>query len=111
VLQDAGIEGVLSGVQMPRMNSIMERWVQTCRHELLDRTLMWNQRHLLHALREFEHFYNEHRPTGPSGLPHRCAPYPNRLPIPSGSRTSMFADVTGSAASSTSTGMPPDQHG
>ena len=41
---------------------IMERWVQTCRHELLDRTLTWNQRHLLHALREFEHFYNEHRP-------------------------------------------------
>ena len=47
---------------MPRMNSIMERWVQTCRHELLDRTLIWNQRHLLHALREYEHFYNQHRP-------------------------------------------------
>ena len=62
VLTDAGIETVLSGVQMPRMNSIMERWVQTCRLELLDRTLIWNQRHLLHALREFEHFYNEHRP-------------------------------------------------
>jgi hypothetical protein len=27
VLNDAGIETVLSGVQMPRMNSIMERWV------------------------------------------------------------------------------------
>ena len=62
VLKDAGIEVVLSGVQMPRMNSIMERWVQTCRHEMLDRTLIWNQRHLLHALREFEHFYNDHRP-------------------------------------------------
>jgi len=62
VLEDAGIKVVLSGVQMPRMNSIMERWVQTCRHELLDRTLIWNQRHLLHALREFEHFYNQHRP-------------------------------------------------
>jgi len=36
--------------------------VQTCRHELLDRTLIWNQTHLLHALREFEQFYNEHRP-------------------------------------------------
>jgi putative transposase len=47
---------------MPRMNSIMERWIQTCRHELLDRTLIWNQNHLLHALREFETFYNEHRP-------------------------------------------------
>ncbi|SEB56057.1 Integrase core domain-containing protein [Streptomyces melanosporofaciens] len=62
VLKDAGIEVVLTGIQMPRMNSVMERWVQTCRHELLDRTLIWNQRHLLHALREFEQFYNFHRP-------------------------------------------------
>jgi transposase InsO family protein len=62
ILKDVGIQVVLSEVQMPRMNSIMERWVQTCRHELLDRTLIWNQRHLLYALREFEHFYNEHRP-------------------------------------------------
>jgi transposase InsO family protein len=29
VLADAGIEVVLSGVRMPRMNAIMERWVQT----------------------------------------------------------------------------------
>ncbi|MDZ5446988.1 integrase core domain-containing protein [Micromonospora sp. 4G57] len=62
VLKDAAIEVVLSGVRMPRMNSIMERWVQTCRRELLDRTLIWNQHHLLHALREFEEFYNCHRP-------------------------------------------------
>jgi len=62
ILADAGIDVVLSGIQMPRMNSIMERWVQTCRRELLDRTLLWNQRHLLHALREFEQFYNGHRP-------------------------------------------------
>jgi putative transposase len=26
VLNDAGIEVVLSGVQMPRMNAVMERW-------------------------------------------------------------------------------------
>jgi putative transposase len=44
------------------MNSIIERWIQTCRHELLDRTLIYNQRHLLHTLREYEHFYNHHRP-------------------------------------------------
>ena len=55
VLADAGIGTVLSGIQMPRMNAIMERWMQTCRRELLDRTLIWNQAHLLHALREFEH--------------------------------------------------------
>jgi putative transposase len=62
VLADAGIEVVLTGVRMPRMNAIMERWVQTCRRELLDRTLIWNQRHLLDALRAFEAFFNEHRP-------------------------------------------------
>lgn len=62
ILADAGIEAVLTGVRIPRMNSIMERWVQTCRRELLDRTLIWNQRHLLHALGEFEHFYNGHQP-------------------------------------------------
>jgi putative transposase len=27
-----------------------------------DRTLIWNQAHLLHALREFEEFYNSHQP-------------------------------------------------
>nr|BFE56526.1 hypothetical protein GCM10020063_010520 [Dactylosporangium thailandense] len=59
VLKDAGVEIVLSGIRIPHMNAIMERWVQTCRREVLDRTLIWNQRHLLH---EYEHFYNEHRP-------------------------------------------------
>jgi putative transposase len=62
ILADAGITVVLSGVRMPRMNSIMERWVLTCRQELLDRTLIWNQQHLLQALREFEDHYNRHRP-------------------------------------------------
>jgi putative transposase len=61
VLVDAGIEVVLTGVRMPRMNSIMERWIQACRHELLDRTLILNQAHLLHALREYERHHNEHR--------------------------------------------------
>src|SRR3981189_2299054 len=60
VLADAGLRVVKSGIRMPRMNSIMERWVQTCRRELLDRTLIWNPRHLLPALHEFEQFYTGH---------------------------------------------------
>ena len=44
------------------MNAIMELWIRSCRHELLDRTLIWNQQHLLHALRQYEKFYNTHRP-------------------------------------------------
>lgn len=62
VLTDAGITVVTSGVQMPRMNSLMERWIQTCRRELLDHTLIGDQRHLLYALREFASFCNGHRP-------------------------------------------------
>jgi len=44
------------------MNSIMERWIGSCRRELLDRTLIWNQRHLMTVLREYEDFSNTHRP-------------------------------------------------
>jgi transposase len=52
ILKQHGIEIVTTGIRVPRMNSIMERWVQTCGHELLDRTLIWNQTHLLH---EYKH--------------------------------------------------------
>ncbi|MFF9644153.1 integrase core domain-containing protein [Kitasatospora aureofaciens] len=59
---DAGLTVVTTSIRIPRMNSIMEHRIQTCRRELLDRTSIWNQPHLLHALREFETHYNEHRP-------------------------------------------------
>jgi putative transposase len=62
VFRAAGARVVRSGVQAPRMNSIMERWIGSCRRELPDRTLIWNQRHLITVLREYEDFYNEHRP-------------------------------------------------
>src|SRR5207248_2023281 len=62
ILADTGITVILSGVQMPRMNAIMERWIQSCRYELLDRTLIWNRAHLIHALPQYERHYNAHRP-------------------------------------------------
>jgi transposase InsO family protein len=61
ILRDAKIATVRTGVRMPRMNAIMERWVKTLRAELLDRTLIWNETHLRHALREYERHYNQHR--------------------------------------------------
>jgi transposase InsO family protein len=62
ILADTGIQVILTGVRIPRMNAVMERWIQTCRRELLDRTLIWNQSHLLHAPRQYERHHNEHRP-------------------------------------------------
>jgi putative transposase len=41
--------------------------------------LIWNQRHLLRALREFETFYNEHRPH--QGIANACPLQPLPPPI------------------------------
>ena len=74
LLAEAGIKTVLTGIRMPRMNSIMERWVQSCRREFLDRCLLWKERHLRHALREYERFYNQHRAIKSWPKPPRCVP-------------------------------------
>ena len=62
ILADAGIRTVLCNVRTPRMNAITERWIGGCRRELLDRTLVWNQAHLLRILRDYEAHHNQHRP-------------------------------------------------
>ncbi|WP_199757601.1 integrase core domain-containing protein [Micromonospora sp. Llam0] len=82
VLADAGIDVVLSRVRVPRMNAVMERWVRTCRRELLDQTLILHQRHLRHALREYEVFYNEHRPHQGIANVRPVAPLPEAISDP-----------------------------
>jgi hypothetical protein len=110
IVQDAGIQVVLSCVRMPRMNAVMERWVRTCRRELLDRTLIWDQRHLLHALREFERFYyNSHRPHRGMGNVRPLCPLPEPITAPARlAHLEVRRRATASAACSTSTGMPLD---
>jgi hypothetical protein len=110
ILADSRISVVRSGVKAPRMNA-MERWVRTCRRELLDRTLIYNQRHLLHSLREYETFYNTHRPIKQSQTPDRSHHYPNRSPTGPNSPGSASTATTVSADSSTSTSTTLDQHG
>lgn len=62
VLADTGTEVVLSGV--PDAPDELDHGTvdPSCRHELLDRTLIWDQAHLLRALREYERHHNDHRP-------------------------------------------------
>jgi len=78
ILAEAGIQTVRFGIRIPRMNAIMQRWVQSCRHELLDRTLICNERHLRQALRQYEQFYNAHRAhqTMMQAAPLRTVPAP-----------------------------------
>ena len=62
VFKGEGLRITTTLPRTPRMNAICERVIGTLRRELLDRTLIWNQQHLLHALRESGQFYNCHRP-------------------------------------------------
>ncbi len=62
ILADARSRTVLCNIRTPRMNAIAERWIGGCRHELLDRTLIWNQAHLRRILRDYETHHNQHRP-------------------------------------------------
>ena len=62
VLADAGIRTVLCNVRTPRMSAIAERWIGGRRREVLDRTLISNQAHLLQILRQYETHHNQHRP-------------------------------------------------
>jgi transposase InsO family protein len=78
VLADSGITTIMTGIRVPRMNAIMKRWIRTCRAELLDRTLILNQAYLLHALREVEAFYNDHRTHHALQAAAPLRPLPNR---------------------------------
>jgi transposase InsO family protein len=62
VFTNVGIRILRSPIQAPRANAIMERWIGSCRRELLDQTLIWNQHHLRQVLREYETHHNTHRP-------------------------------------------------
>jgi hypothetical protein len=92
------------------MNAVMERWVQTCRHELLDRTLIWNERHLHYALCQFELHYNTHRPHQAIDQAAPCTPSPNPSPAHR-SPSCRYAGKTASAESSTSINMLHELHG
>ena len=79
VFTAVGIRVLRSPVQAPRANAIMERWIGGCRRELLDRTLIWNQRHLLRVLRDYETHHNQHRPHRGLDQAAPITPLPERI--------------------------------
>jgi transposase InsO family protein len=62
VFTAAGATVIKTPIGAPRANAYAERWIRTVRHELLDRTLIWNRRQLARLLDEYVTHYNEHRP-------------------------------------------------
>ena len=79
VVTVAGIEVIRTGVRAPRQNAVMERWFRSLRAELTDRTLIWNITHLMRLLREYETFYNDHRPHRALGQAAPLRPLPENV--------------------------------
>jgi transposase InsO family protein len=62
VLADAGIEVVKIPPRCPRANCFAERLVLTVRTELIDRMLIFGERHLRRVLAGYSVHYNTQRP-------------------------------------------------
>ncbi|MFE7243476.1 integrase core domain-containing protein [Streptomyces sp. NPDC057580] len=62
VFTDSGPCVLKSPPQAPKANAHCERFIGTLRRELLDRTLILNDRHLRRTLTRYLEHYNEHRP-------------------------------------------------
>lgn len=60
-LTAAGITAIRTPARSPQANAFAERWVRTLRHELLDRTIIWNEHQLRSLLAEYVDHYNRHR--------------------------------------------------
>lgn len=55
------IEPMRTSFQSPWQNGVAERWVGTCRRELLDHVIVLNEDHLRRLLREFVDYYHNDR--------------------------------------------------
>ena len=48
-------------MQSPWQNGTAERWIGSCRRELLDHIIALNERHLLRLLRDYVSYYHQDR--------------------------------------------------
>ena len=62
IFRTEGCEVLKTPVRTPMANAFAERWIGTLRRELLDRTIIWNQRQLKRLVVDYIDHYNTHRP-------------------------------------------------
>jgi putative transposase len=61
VLRHMELCPVRTSFQSPWQDGVAERWIGTCRRELLDHVIVLNEEHLLRLLREFLAYYHSDR--------------------------------------------------
>jgi len=105
VLAGSGITAIRTPPRAPQANAYAERWVPTLRHELIDRTIIWNERQLMALLVEYIDHYNQHRPHAGSISVHPTTS-PTLFRSGRAARSNVIKDAP---ASSTSTAPQPQQ--
>jgi putative transposase len=60
-VRSLGIRSVRTSFESPWQNGVAERWVESCRRDLLDHIIAVNERHLKRLLSEYVGYYHEDR--------------------------------------------------
>ena len=109
VRRTEGFKILKTPVRIPVANSFAERWIGSIRRELLDRTIIWNQRQLQRLVIEYIDLYNTHRPhrSLDQRPPRQDIPHepPGHSPLP----LQVIRTTCAATASSTNTKTPHDQ--
>jgi putative transposase len=86
-LKATGLKPTRTTIQSPWQNGIAERWVGSCRRELLDHVIPLNEQHLRRLMRDYLSYYREDRihdslgKDTPDGRPVERKPYPHATVI------------------------------
>lgn len=60
-LMATGLKPKRTSVQAPWQNGVCERWVGSCRREILDHVIAWDEQHLRRLIRNYVSYYNQDR--------------------------------------------------
>ena len=60
-LNGLGIQSRRTSYRSPWQNGIAERWIGSCRRELLDHVIILNRNHLLRLIEEYVDYYHHDR--------------------------------------------------
>lgn len=59
--KEMGTQPVRTAFRSPWQNGVAERWVGSCRRDLLDNVIVLNERHLKRLMSEYVRYYHEDR--------------------------------------------------